>query len=157
MISAPRWPPQQQPQLQYNYDSPVHNVIEEPTQAPSPPPPRYSYSRPHYEAYEPEQPADIPVVVGTYVRRSTTTTTTPPPPPPPTQRSYFYEDIDIITAPPVGGHRHYGNTYEVQVSFHSNFRAKIFDFLKFEFYCRLGPILMLEQRNKVIVHYDIVI
>ena len=104
-------------------------MIEEPTRAPSPPePPRFSYDsfsrphyeahepehRPHYEAYEPEQPADIPVVVGTY-RRSTTTTTTPPPPPP-TQPSYFYEDIDIITAPPVGGHRHYGNTYEVQVS-----------------------------------------
>merc|ERR1711953_1566106 len=136
---APRWPPpQQQPQLQYNYDKPLDNVIEQPapTRAPSPQPPRYSYSRPnyepyeqpeqpvaHYEAYEPEQPADIPVVVGSYniPLKTTTTTTTTPPPHAPTQPSYYYEEIDIITAPPIGGHRHYGNTYEVQVG--TNFNA----------------------------------
>ena len=106
-------------------------MIEQPapTRAPSPQPPRYSYSRPnyepyeqpeqpvaHYEAYEPEQPADIPVVVGSYNIPLKTTTTTTPPPRAPTQPSYYYEEIDIITAPPIGGHRHYGNTYEVQVS-----------------------------------------
>ena len=114
-------------------------MIEQPTRAPSPPPPRsppqpprYSYSRPtyesyepeqpvaHYEAYEPEQPADVPVVVGTYNLPGfdTLKTTTTTPRPPPTQSSYYreYEEIDIITAPPIGGHRHYGNTYEVQVS-----------------------------------------
>merc|ERR1711953_346059 len=110
---APRWPPpQQQPQLQYNYDKPLDNVIEQPEQPAA-----------HYEVYEPDQPADIPVVVGTYniPLSTTTTTTTTPPPHAPTQPSYYYEEIDIITAPPIGGHRHYGNTYEVQVG--TNFNA----------------------------------
>ena len=39
---------------------------------------------------------------------------------PPTQAPYHfveYEEIEIITAPPLGGTRHYGPTYEVQVSY----------------------------------------
>ena len=78
---APRWPPPR-PQLQYNYDTPQDNLIEAtPGYTPSPPqpsappqpqtpqPPRYhSYSRrPHYEAHEPEQPADIPIIVGQFI------------------------------------------------------------------------------------------
>lgn len=39
---------------------------------------------------------------------------------PPTQAPYRYpeyDEVEIITAPPLGGHRHYGPTYEVQVIF----------------------------------------
>ena len=46
MISAPRWP-----QLQYNYDKPVDNVIEEQPPQPQPAPvqpPRSHQYRPHY-------------------------------------------------------------------------------------------------------------
>ena len=136
-------------------------MIEQPapTRAPSPQPPRYSYSRPnyepyeqpeqpvaHYEAYEPEQPADIPVVVGSYNIPLKTTTTTTPPPRAPTQPSYYYEEIDIITAPPIGGHRHYGNTYEVQVSC-----IRLYSFCILQFLnccnCRLEPISTLEHNE----------
>lgn len=138
----PRWP-----QLQYNYDKPVNpaienNVIPQSYQEPQhyqepqqyqevqqyqepqvqqyPEPPRNAY-RPHYESYEPEQPADVPVVIGKYVPEYEVTTTTT------TQAPYFYpeyEEIEIITAPPVGGHRHYGQTYEVQVGTNFNTRQK---------------------------------
>ena len=136
-------------------------MIEQPapTRAPSPQPPRYSYSRPnyepyeqpeqpvaHYEAYEPEQPADIPVVVGSYNIPLKTTTTTTPPPRAPTQPSYYYEEIDIITAPPIGGHRHYGNTYEVQVSCIRLYSFRILQFLNC-CNCRLEPISTLEHNE----------
>merc|ERR1712086_873150 len=165
---VPRWP-----QLQYNYDRPVDNVIEEqPQPAPVPqpaPPPRHQYRpqyqeppqqpppvqhyqqsqqplyeqpqqplyeqpapqdpyRPqHHEYKEPEQPVDIPVVVGTVVHQGPpkgfvrTERTTPPPP---TQAAFKYpeyDEIEVITAPPLGGHRHYASTYEVQVG--TNFNA----------------------------------
>merc|ERR1711971_570578 len=152
---VPRWP-----QLQYNYDRPVDNVIEEqpqPQPAPVPQPPRHQYRpqyqeppqqplyeqpqqplyeqpapqdpyRPqHHEYKEPEQPVDIPVVVGTVVHQGPpkgfvrTERTTPPPP---TQAAFKYpeyDEIEVITAPPLGGHRHYASTYEVQVG--TNFNA----------------------------------
>merc|ERR1711983_244629 len=153
---APRWP-----QLQYNYDRPSENVIEEqyppvaeqyppvaeqyppvveqyqPVAQPQPPkaspqPPRgYNPYRPqHHEIYEPEQPADIPVVVGHFVEDrvknfNPTTTTRRPTAPPPTQASVRfpeYEEIEIITAPPLGGHSNYKPTYEVQVGVNFNTR-----------------------------------
>merc|ERR1712088_173959 len=64
---VPRWP-----QLQYNYDRPVDNVIEEqpqPQPAPVPQPPRHQYRPQHHEYKEPEEPVDIPVVVGTVVHQ----------------------------------------------------------------------------------------
>merc|ERR1711971_1152317 len=133
---VPRWP-----QLQYNYDRPVDNVIEEqpqPQPAPVPqPPPRLQY-RPQYQEppqqpppvqhyQQPQQPVDIPVVVGTVVHQGPpkgfvrTERTTPPPP---TQAAFKYpeyDEIEVITAPPLGGHRHYASTYEVQVG--TNFNA----------------------------------
>lgn len=62
---VPRWP-----QLQYNYDQPnlEPEVIEQQPQQQSPPPsrPQQHVRPPHYESYEPEQPVDVPVVVGTF-------------------------------------------------------------------------------------------
>jgi len=162
---APRWP-----QLQYNYDKPVDNVIEEQPPQPQPAPvqpPRSHQYRPHYveqptpqyqhppqpqyeqpqyeqpqyeqpqkhidpyrpqhfEYKEPEQPADIPVVQGTIRHQGPPagfvhTESTTQPPSQPAARYPEYDEIEIITAPPLGGHRHYGPTYEVQVG--TNFNA----------------------------------
>merc|ERR1712050_410757 len=138
---APRWP-----QLQYNYDKPVDNIIEEqpPPQYQHPPQPQYeqpqyeqpqyeqpqkqidSYRPQHFEYKEPEQPADIPVVQGTIRHQGPPagfvhTESTTHPPSQPAVRYPEYDEIEIITAPPLGGHRHYGPTYEVQVG--TNFNA----------------------------------
>merc|ERR1711936_1310327 len=75
------------------------------------------YRPQHYDYKEPQQPADIPVVQGTVVHQGppagfvhTESTTRPPTPAP--FRYPEYDEIEIITAPPLGGHRHYGPTYE---------------------------------------------
>ena len=44
------------------------------------------------------------------------TESTTQPPSQPAVRYPEYDEIEIITAPPLGGHRHYGPTYEVQVN-----------------------------------------
>jgi len=162
---APRWP-----QLQYNYDKPVDNVIEEQRPQPQPapvqpprqqyrpqyveqppqyqqPPPQYQHPQPqyeqpqqyeqpdpyrptHFEYKEPEQPADIPVVQGKIRHQGPpagfvySEPTTHPPPTQATQAAFRYpeyDEIEVITAPPLGGHRHYASTYEVQVG--TNFNA----------------------------------
>jgi len=104
-------------------------------QPPQPQQPQYQqpqhsdpYRPPHHDSFEPEQPADVPVVIGKVVHQgppsgfiSIESTTASPP----TQAPYRYpeyDEVEIITAPPLGGHRHYGPTYEVQVGTNFNTR-----------------------------------
>merc|ERR1712029_161667 len=83
------------------------------------------YRPQHHEYKEPEQPADVPVVVGTVVHQGPpagfvrTESVTPPPTQAPS-RYPEYDYIEVITAPPLGGHRHYANSYEVQVGTYFN-------------------------------------
>merc|ERR1712083_219446 len=88
-------------------------------------PPRQQY-RPQYV----EQPPDIPVVQGKIRHQGPpagfvySEPTTHPPPTQATQAAFRYpeyDEIEVITAPPLGGHRHYASTYEVQVG--TNFNA----------------------------------
>ena len=51
------------PRLQYNYDQPQDTNLVEAEQPVYPQNQEYTHSQ-HYAVHEPEQPADIPIIVG---------------------------------------------------------------------------------------------